>query len=124
MNFKKSLIFVLIGIFVIVFSTTYSNAQGPRGHRKGGKKGCMSHEPSEWHKGETKGWGGRDVPPGLEKGEERARERELQAEGEEREAVGRGRSEEAKEMAITKGKKGGKGKGKEKGKAWWKFWRR
>jgi len=36
----------------------------------------------------------------------------------------RGKSEEAKEMAVKKGENGGKGKGKEKGEAWWKFWER
>lgn len=90
-NLKKVLIFVLIGAFIIVFSTIHSNAQGPPG----------------WQKGEKKGWGEGDVPPGLEKG-----------------VLEKGKSEEAKEMAVTKGQKEYKGKGKEKGKAWWKFWKR
>jgi len=106
-NLKKVLIFVLIGAFIIVFSTIHSNAQGPPGHRKGEKKGWTTDTPPGWQKGEKKGWGEGDVPPGLEKG-----------------VLEKGKSEEAKEMAVTKGQKEYKGKGKEKGKAWWKFWKR
>ena len=118
-NVKKSLILVLIGVFILVFLTTHSNAQGPPGHRKEQKKGWTGHTPPGWQKGEKRGW------TKEEKTREKAREREaLETQKEQEEALERGKSEEAKEMPVTKGKKGGKGKGKEKGKAWWKFWKR
>lgn len=145
LKFKKSLILVLMGVFIVVFSTTHSNAQGPSGHGKGGKEGWTGDKPPGWQKGEKEGWGEGDAPPGLEKGEkkgwtkeekikEKARERELKVEEgrevleeekqEEVEVLEKGRSEEAKEMAVTKGKKGGRSENREKGKAWWKFWKR
>jgi len=99
LNFKKSLILVLMGILIVVFSTTHSNAQGPPGHAKGAKKGwTKSDTPPGWQKGKKTGWGGGEVPTGWQKGEkrgwekeekirEKAREAELEAEKEETEAL-------------------------------------